>query len=370
MDLSKFKKLGSLQSRTIFGSASPAIGLDFGVTGLKILQISEGSPPALVAAAIVPTPEHLLHDHAKRFAFQLDALPRAIKAGGFKGTRVACVVPAAETFCKLLQVPKNNGIPLDEQVAMTASAALECPPDAIICRSVELPSSNATRTDVLCTAVPRAIVDRLLGACRAAKLELVGIHDEFTTLLRAFAAASPTVDDSGVTTAYLDIGAAATELVIAHGKQLAFARTIPAGGLLFDEFAGESLGYDHVAAHNARLEVDAADASGGAIVTELRSPDLSEAIAMLCEEVRLCLRYHETLFPSRSVDRVVLTGGESRCRALCVRIARQLRLPAQLGDALALVSRTGTEPSMGVDLSKPQPGWSVALGVCLSPTDL
>lgn len=48
-----------------------------------------------------------------------------------------------ETFCKLLQVPKNNAIPLDEQVAMTASAALECPPDAIICRSVELPSRNA-----------------------------------------------------------------------------------------------------------------------------------------------------------------------------------------------------------------------------------
>ena len=137
-----------------------------------------------------------------------------------------------------------------------------------------------------------------------------------------------------------------------------------------DEFAGESLGYDQVAAHNARLEVDASEASGGAIITELKSPDLSEPIAMLCEEVRLCLRYHETLFPSRSIDRVVLTGGESRCRALCMKIARQLKLPMQLGDALALVSRTGTEPAMGVDLSKPQPGWSVALGVCLSPTDL
>jgi Tfp pilus assembly PilM family ATPase len=253
---------------------------------------------------------------------------------------------------------------------MTASAALECPADAIICRSVELPSSNATRTDVLCTAVPRTIVDRLLTACRAAKLELVGIHDEFTTLLRAFAAASPTVDDSGVTTVYLDIGAAATEVVVAHGKQLAFARTISVGGLLFDEYAGESLGYDAVGAHNARLEVDAAEASGGAIVTELKSPDLSEPIAMLCEEIGLCLRYHETLFPSRSVDRVVLTGGESRCRALCLRMARRLRLPAQLGDALALVTRTGAEPAMGVDLSKPQPGWSVVLGVCLSPTDL
>lgn len=85
-------------------------------------------------------------------------------------------------------------------------------------------------TDLLCTAVPRSIVDRLLTACRAAKLELVGIHDEFTTLLRAFAAASPTVDDSGVTTVYLDIGAVATELVIAHGSSWpSRARSTPAG---------------------------------------------------------------------------------------------------------------------------------------------
>lgn len=370
MDLSKFKKLGSLPSRSIFGSTNPAIALDFGVSGLKILQIADGTPPSLVAAAMVPTPDHLLADHAKRFAFQLDALPRAIKAGGFKGTRVACVVPAAETYCKLLQLPKTNGIPIDEQVRMTASAALDCPPDAIICRSVELPSSNASHTDVLCTAVPRSLVDRLLTACRAAKLELVGIHDEYTTLLRAFAASSPTVDDSGVTTVYLDLGAAATEMVIAHGKQLAFARTIPVGGMLLDEYAGESLGYDRGAAHNARLEVDASEASGGAILTELRTPDLSEPISILCEEVRLCLRYHETLFPTRIVDRVVLTGGESRCRALCMRIATSLKLPTQLGDALALIARTGNESSMGLDLTKPQPGWSVALGVCLSPTDL
>jgi len=43
---------------------------------------------------------------------------------------------------------------------------------------------------------------------------------------------------------------------------------------------------------------------------------------------------------------------------------------AVLADPMASIARTGNEPTMGVDLSSPQPGWVVALGACLSPTDL
>ena len=35
-----------------------------------------------------------------------------------------------------------------------------------------------------------------------------------------------------------------------------------------------------------------------------------------------------------------------------------------------LCRRTGVEPASGVDFKRAQPGWAVALGLCLSPTDL
>ena len=63
-------------------------------------------------------------------------------------------------------------------------------------------------------------------------------------------------------------------------------------------------------------------------------------------------------------------GGESRVTAVCQHVARSLKLQAQLADPLARVARSGSEPVSGVDFKEPQPGWSVALGLALSPTDL
>jgi Tfp pilus assembly PilM family ATPase len=84
----------------------------------------------------------------------------------------------------------------------------------------------------------------------------------------------------------------------------------------------------------------------------------------------LSLRYHESLFPGRKIERVIFLGGESKSRSLCQNVARVLKLPAQLADPLARVGRSGNEPVVGVDLKQPQPGWAVALGLALSPTDL
>lgn len=98
--------------------------------------------------------------------------------------------------------------------------------------------------------------------------------------------------------------------------------------------------------------------------------DLSEPLETLTDEIAMCLRYHESLFPGKRPDRVVFTGGEARHRALCQHVARVLRMNAQLADPLARLGRDASAVTHGVDLSGPQPGWAVALGVALAPTDL
>src|SRR5690606_28607283 len=75
------------------------IAIDFGVGALKVLQLTGGDEPSLVAAAMLETPDDLLANTAKRIAFQAEALPRLIKRGGFKGKRAMCAIPAGLTFC-------------------------------------------------------------------------------------------------------------------------------------------------------------------------------------------------------------------------------------------------------------------------------
>ena len=84
----------------------------------------------------------------------------------------------------------------------------------------------------------------------------------------------------------------------------------------------------------------------------------------------MCLRYHQGLFPERSVNRCIFVGGEARQVWLCQQVMKGLDLPAQLGDPLMRTTRDKNVTTPGVSFDEPQPGWAVAYGLCSAPTDL
>jgi len=252
-------------------------------------------------------------------------------------------------------------------------------------------------------------VQRLMASIAACKLEPVGMHSEFAAMLHAFDYLHRRSGDLNCNTLYLDIGQGTTTVQISHGKDLAFTRVISLGGRNLDDAVAGQLGCDHTEARRRRCEPRATPpsasmsmaerASGKAAAADLNvdidrreslpapglgpplhvtesaplgpdKTDLTEPVDMLTDEVRMCLRFHASQFPDRKVERVIFVGGESRHVGLCQHIARALRLPAQTADPLARVARTGREPCVGVDLGMPQPGWTVAMGLCLGPTDL
>jgi Tfp pilus assembly PilM family ATPase len=97
--------------------------------------------------------------------------------------------------------------------------------------------------------------------------------------------------------------------------------------------------------------------------------DIREPLEMLTDEVAGCLRYHQSLFGGRKVDRVIFMGGEARHRGLCQHIAKRIKAPAHVADPLARMARTGKEPCHGVDFGAMQPGWTTVFGLGLCPTD-
>jgi len=115
-----------------------------------------------------------------------------------------------------------------------------------------------------------------------------------------------------------------------------------------------------------RPALAAADAAQQAKVEQA----CAEPLAKLVEELEGCRRYYEATFPNKPIDRLVFVGGEARQRALCQNVARELGLAAQVGDPLVRMGRTselGVES--GIDRRQPQPGWAVAIGLSMGPTD-
>lgn len=452
MSLVSFGRMRSAAMSTINGNVLP-IAIDFGVSSLKVLQLSAGDAPALVAAAALPTPENFLTDPAKRFEFQFKALPRLIKSVGFKGKRAVCGIPAGQMFCKHMQFPRAENIDLAELVKQAVPTVLNCAPEALVYRHVAVEGATpvgamgntpgpggpgapgGAKQEVICLAASRHFVGQLMEAIRDAKLEPVGMHPECFATVRAFEQINRRDADQNVVTLYLDIAYGSTKVWIGHGNRLVFAKTIAVGGRDLDQAVARSLDIDLATARAKRLNAailvaeprrpvapaaaasptpgglamlaaamakdvpgrpaDAAAAEeSGAVVTEeerrraglapglttdlaSQSPapvappefDVREPLEMLTDEIAGCLRYHQALFGGRRVDRVIFVGGESRHRGLCQHVARKIRVPAHVADPLARMARTGREPCHGIDFGAMQPGWAVAFGLGLCPTD-
>ena len=413
----------------LMGLPGLPLAIDFGASSLKLLQLTHGAggaeddSPALVAAACLPTPDELVSDPAGRLAFQLEALPRLVKSGGFRTRRAICSIPAGRTLCRHLQLQTEPGAPLAALVRSAVPAQLKCDPSALVLRHFEV-GQRSGKAEVICVAAAREFVEQLMRGMKESGLEPVGAHAEHTAMLRAFDSITRRIEDKDLTSLYLDIGAGLTKVVIAHGREIAFARTIELAGLHLDQAVASQLKLVPQMAHAHRLAMpDVArkapaaaaaapappapavvpeglallsaglrrDGAATAVMEDRRqgqpapghrpaepqrvpfSPpeaDLSEPLEILTDEISMCMRYHESVFPDQKINRAVFVGGEARHLSLCQHIARTLRLPAQVADPMAGVARTGKEQTPGVDFSEPQPGWAATLGLCLSPTDL
>ncbi|MEO1237752.1 MAG: hypothetical protein AAFX76_13270, partial [Planctomycetota bacterium] len=214
------------------------------------------------------------------------------------------------------------------------------------------------------------------------ELEVVGVHCDAPCVIRAFAhVGGRAPEDQARPVAYVDLGAAATKIVVAQGGRMMLAKTVHAGG---DAWTRKLASEHQMAFEEARL-ARVAESSGGTAVApppqatttatgagDNDHPDGGcETTECLVDELRATFRHYHSRYPDQPIEKLVFLGGESNRLDTCRRLAQSVHVAAQLGDPFARLSRQNAGPSpMGVDLAQPQPGWAVALGLCLSDANL
>lgn len=385
--------------------ASP-IAVDLGAASLKVLQVMLGTftePARLISAASVPTPPELLGKDAERLAFQVEALSGLLRGGGFKGRRAVCAVSARRTFVQHIQLPMNAAGAVADRVREHVISQAGCDPQLLIVRHVEageVKRQGQQKLEIICFVMPRDAVVGHMEALRASKLECVGVHSEHQALVRTFDPITKREDDDKLTSVYIDIGATTTKMDIAHGRRLVLAKTIQVGSAhlrgkqvqgaaitgTLAQFAASAKHEHDVVEEAAQQPTEAAennvpiDRRTGAMpdghyeVAPGEAPAApakpGAAVEQMTDEIGMGLRYHAALFPGRPVGRAVFVGGGACDMDLCRFIAKRLRLAAQIADPISTLESAGVTDLNGLDLTVPQPGWAVPLGLALSPTDL
>ena len=382
------------------------LAVEYGVYGIKLLQLSGSNPSSIVSAAFMQTPDDLLDNPSKRLLFQMDALPKFLKGEKINATRATSLIPSGQMICKHLQILPADGVPLEQLAAAQLSTQLECDPNALLvrCRPVKGAKAANSKLEVICFAASREFVGRIMGSLKSAKLDPVGIHTEFDAMARAVQLRDDAAGGVGSVkpTLVLDLGCGSTKVLIMHGQEMVFARTIEMGARHFDEAICHQIRCTMMEAREIRTNLqrlvpqtaavgvgssgsgmpgmpppsESVDSKQNEPKTQTRGfsrgpqIDLSESLEIMSDEISMCLRYHNALFPSMRVERAVFIGGQSRHQPLCEHLARSLKIETQVLDPLACLARSGKVPSSGVDLRTPQPGWATVVGGALSPMDL
>ncbi len=369
------------------------IAIDFGTDTLKVLQLSLGDAPQLIASACAVIPELARTDVSSRAAFLAETLRGLLKSQPFKGKRAICSIPAFQTLIQHMELTKAEHEDFDAQIGLHLIQRFNVDPSRMVVRNHcvgKILREGTTRHQVVCIAARRDAVMKYIDLANQCKLEVVGMHSEPMALVRAHPLLSGRDTGPGVT-CYIDIGAGMTKLIVPHGQELAFAKTVHAAGDHLTRELAQMNGINFDQARNLRVKAraqqtsptNAAVGSQGGIpqdgpqisdapVSESAEPEeVSVTIESLIDELRLSIRYYHSIFPDRPIQQLVFLGGESQDVKMCQMIARSVRVAARLGDPFAGVDTLDSQGrSGGIESYKPMPGWAVPLGLCLSEANL
>jgi Tfp pilus assembly PilM family ATPase len=151
------------------------------------------------------------------------------------------------------------------------------------------------------------------------------------------------------------------------GHHILFARNLVAGGDRLDQVLADKLKVSAAEASSMRTNAAAAETPSEAELGLFAH--LDDTVKEIADEMTQCLRYYESIFRHRAVERAIFVGGQAYDKHLCQALAQRLNLPAQVGDPLVRVKRSPSATGKwSFDWRQPQPAWAVAIGLSLSPT--
>ncbi|MFM1868876.1 MAG: pilus assembly protein PilM [Planctomycetota bacterium] len=228
----------------LFRSQQTPILADFGSSGVKLLQVSPGATPTVTAAAFIAFDDELrAQTLEQRFACIAAQLPAVLKTSGFRGNRVVVAPFSQHMLVQHVAVALADADRADSVVGTQIAIGLECDPQNLVVRTsrvCETTRDGQPKVELLAFAMSRDDVMRYVQLFAGAKLKVVGVHGEISALVHAFDHVNRRVEDTSVTTMYIDLGYSGTKVAISHGPQTVFAKSIAIAGRTFDARIAES----------------------------------------------------------------------------------------------------------------------------------
>ncbi|MBI9016663.1 MAG: pilus assembly protein PilM [Phycisphaerae bacterium] len=343
------------------------IGIDFGRSGIRLLQLAQnGDNLALIDAASAQAPIELRNRSVELLQWRIETISQLLKQGNFKGRKVVTGLPGSDIVAQHLLMDKMSADQLKAALPFAVGDKFPFPVNQSLLRHIvagEVYEGDKVRQEVIVMAVPAVVMNHQMQIINQLKLEIEAINIEALAVVDSFSH-SDSIDDSAVM--IVDLGYCSSKVVIAHAQEITFCRTVKLGVENICQSITSLMPMAQSQAEQRYIENSTGILSQENDANVAVANEVLEAIEPICDilvsELRSCIRYHDLMFASQPVSKVVFVGGQARDKRFCQNIARSLGLSAQIGDPLRKIEISDNIPN-DIDPQNVNPQWTVAFGL-------
>ncbi len=304
------------------------IGVDIGNDSVLIAQLAaNGKDVALVAGGSRNRPSELKCGSVDWQRWVIETIRELTSESRFRGKEVVATVPTGDVFIDHIRVPDGNGESLSDHKlhSLVQSKINHKLPFAYADAMVKCIRTEENHAVVIATE--RKIIDRHLAIYEHANLTIKSICVWPDALINSYVAFfGRRQSDIQTVVMLIEIDTNCTNVVICRHRGMLFARSI-------------AIGTDQLAS--------------------------DEMVTRLVMELTASKRHFSSMYKRIRIDRVIFMASQDSGKGISAKIAKQLEMPAQMGDCLAAV-KVPNPANAGIDRRECQFNWTNAFGLSLS----
>ena len=273
------------------------IGVDLGHSDLKLAQLANnGTGTNLLAGNSKRMPADMKPGSSDWQKWAIETVRLLTTYGNFQGKDVIAAMPTSDVFIDHMKMPKpKNG---DLQDAIFSKIKQKLPFESLH-ENTMMQYIPTEEDNVLVMATERRIIDRHLAIYEKAGLSLKSIGVWPLALTNCYVKFfGRRKSDLEAIVMLICIEENCTNVVVCRHSDLLFAHSVP---ISFNQLVDE------------------------------------KTVSRLVMEITGCKRQFNMMYRNAPIERVIFLSGQSVDKGTCSTIARQLEMPAQIGDCLAAV---------------------------------
>ena len=321
----------------LFKNHTYSIGIDIGYDDMKLAQLgNNGHGLKLIAGNSKGRPDDVRPGSSEWQRWAIDSMHLMTAYGDFRGREIVAAMPVNDVFIDHIKKPKTENSKLNDVVFAKIKQKL---PFESLRENTMLQFIPTEEDNILVMAVERKIIDRHLAIYEETGLVVKSIGVWPIALANCYVRFfGRRRSDLGAVVMLICIEQESTNVVVCRHKNLLLARSIGIGLRRFDD---------------------------------------EQAVTRMVMELTACKRQFGLMYRNARIERLIFLSGRNVAREVCATIAKQLEMPAQMGDCLTAVeiakpcrlSRSdgdGRDDESRIDRRNSNVNWSIAFGLSLS----